>query len=182
MDRAPALSPRAATVVGIALALAGLGVTWAALHSPDAALGAPRALVILAGVMFVLGGAATIVGFVMAGGAAANGELPPGTPLEVRLIQLGLGLGITGIMAALAGWIAFGPGQREFRLTVLLSFIALGDAGNEIAGRAAFAIWAGAAALLFIVFAARGLRLISQAAAGRAKTARRERSADRFSG
>jgi hypothetical protein len=182
MERGPALSSRGAVVVGIALTLAGLGVMWAALHAPDASLGAPRSLVVLIGVMFVFGGAATILGFAIAGGAAADGQLPPGTPLAVRLIQLALGLGITGIMAALAGWIAFGPGKREFGLTVLLPFITLSDAGNEIMGRAAFAVWAGAATLLFVVFAVRGARHIARAVADRAKTATRERSADRVSG
>ncbi|HEY7649106.1 MAG TPA: hypothetical protein VID04_08895 [Methylomirabilota bacterium] len=180
MERVPALSSRAAVVVGTTLALAGLGVVWVALYSPDAALGAPRALVVLAGVMFVLAGAATIIGFAVAGGSTADGQLPPGTPLAVRLIQLALGLGITGIMAALAGWIAFGPGQREFGLTIFLPFVAISDAASEMVGRAAFAVWAGAATLLFVVFALRGARHIAGAAADRPKT--RTRSADRLSG
>jgi hypothetical protein len=184
MERAPALSWRGAIVVGIALMLVGLGVVWAGLHAPDADLGAPRGLLALVGVMFVLGGAATIVGFVVAGGATADGQFPPGTPLAVRLTQLSLGLGITAIMAALAGWIAFGPGERRFGLTISLPVITISDAADEITGRIAFGVWAGAAALLFAIFAVRGARHISQAAADRAKTTTvtRERPVDRVRG
>ena len=171
-------------MVGIALMLVGLGIVWAVLHAPDADLGAPRGLLVLVGVMFVLGGAATIVGFVAAGGATADGQFPPGTPLAVRLIQLSLGLGITGIMAALAGWIAFGLGERRFGLAISLPFITISDAGDEITGRIAFGVWAGLAALLFVVFAVRGARHIVRATGDRAKAAAlaRERSADRVSG
>jgi hypothetical protein len=184
MERAPALSWRGALVVGIALMLVGLCVVWAVLHTPDAALGAPRGLVVLVGVMFVLGGAATIVGFTVAGGATADGQFPPGIPLAVRLIQLSLGLGITAIMAALAGWIAFGPGERRFGLTISLPFITISDAADEITSRIAFGVWAGVAAILFAIFAGRGARRISPAAADRAKTTAvtRERPVDRVSG
>lgn len=169
-------------MIGLALAMAGLGVVWGALHADDSALGAPRGLVVLVGVAFILGGAATIVGYGLAGGATADGQLPPGPPLAVRLIQLTLGLGITGIMAALAGWLAFGPGERRFGVTVSLPFIAIGDAGSEIVGRIAFGVWAGAAALLFVVFAVAGARHIARAAADRAAAATRERPTDRVSG
>jgi hypothetical protein len=49
-----------------------------------------------------------------AGGAIANGDLPPGTPRSVRIVQSALGLGIAALPASIASWIAFGAGPRHF--------------------------------------------------------------------
>jgi hypothetical protein len=63
------------------------------------------------------------------------------------LTQYLLGLGIVGAMAAIASWVAFGPGRRTFTATV--PFLGRGPA-SEIVGRAAF----GFGAVLMYVFLA----------------------------
>jgi hypothetical protein len=131
----------------------------------------------------VVGIALTLAGLGVVWAALHAADASLGAPRSlVVLIGVMFVLGGAATSAALAGWIAFGPGKREFGLTVFLPFITISDAGNEIVGRAAFAVWAGAATLLFVVFAVRGARHIARAVADRAKTATRERSADRVSG
>jgi len=56
------------------------------------------------------------VGVIAAGGAGPDGDLPPGTPWGIRLTQYLLGLGITGALATVASWIAFGLGPRTFNI------------------------------------------------------------------
>jgi hypothetical protein len=113
----------------------------------EASRAAPDWVVAAAGLMFALCGAAMIVGYAVAGGVGPDGDLPPGTSRRVRLIQYLLGLGIVGCMAAIATWIAVGPGPRAF--TVTLPFIGRGP-GDETVGRAIF----GAGAVLLWVFLA----------------------------
>jgi hypothetical protein len=49
--------------------------------------GTPPWVGIVAGLAFVLGGLAMIVGYGVAGGVAPDGDLPPGTPTVVRLVR-----------------------------------------------------------------------------------------------
>ena len=74
------LSPRAAVAGGTAVG--GMGVL----------------IVLLA--VGIIPGAAVIVGYAVAGGAAPDGDLPPGTPRWVRVTQSLLGLGIIVSLAA----------------------------------------------------------------------------------
>jgi hypothetical protein len=141
-------SPRAAVVLGLITTATGVAlVLLAAGLVPDASRAAPRWVVAAAGLMFALCGVAMIVGYAVAGAVGPDGDLPPGTSRRVRLIQYLLGLGIVGCMAAIATWIAFGPGPRAF--TVTLPFIGRGP-GDETVGRAVF----GAGAVLLWVFLA----------------------------
>jgi MFS family permease len=119
-DDTTPLSPRAAVVIGLLVMAVGtlivllaLGVVTDSPPSPDT----PPWVVACAGLIFVLGGAAMIVGYALAGGPARDGDLPPGTPTWMRVTQLALGLGIVGALGAVAGWVAFGPGPRTFTTT-----------------------------------------------------------------
>jgi hypothetical protein len=114
----------------------------------DAPLEAPGWVVAAAGCAFVLAGAAMIVGYAVAGGATPDGDLPPGTPRWVRVTRSLLGLGIIGSLAAVATWVAFGPGPRAFSVT--LPFVGQGP-GNETVGRVAFGL---GAVLMWVILAA----------------------------
>ena len=155
------LSPVGATAIGLLFVAAGIAVIVAALRSttlgPD---GDPRWLAAAAGAVFVLAGAAVYNGFAVAGGAAPDGDLPPDTPFVVRVIQYLLGLGIVGLMTAIFGWIAFGPGKRSFRITGLAM---LGLADGERAGRVAFGIGTVAMGLFLVLLAVIGARRLLRA-------------------
>jgi hypothetical protein len=155
------LSPVAAVVVGLGCALIGtfsvllgLGV----LGEPPLADGVPAWVGVLGGVVFVLGGAALIVGYVVAGGATADGDLPPGTPFSVRLVQYLLGLGIITSLASIASWVAFGPGPRQFHGSGTFG----AGAVNETLGRAVFGLGAGLTWLFVIALGVVGLRRLGR--------------------
>jgi hypothetical protein len=140
---------------------------------PDAPLEASRWVVVLTGLTFVLGGAAIIVGYGLAG-ASADGQLPPGTPVAVRVIQLALGLGLLATMTVVAGWIAFAPGEQKFGGTLALPFVAWHGASNETLGRIVFGAGAVLLGLMLAVVAATGVRQIArQVAAERRAAVRR---------
>lgn len=126
---------------GLFLVLFAVGLVPGA----EGSLEAPRWVAACAGLMFALCGGAVIMGYTVAGGVGPDGDLPAGTPRWIRLTQYLLGLGIISSLAAIATWIAFGPGPRAF--TVTLPFVGRGP-GDETVGRAVF----GAGAVLMWVF------------------------------
>jgi hypothetical protein len=146
------LSPLAAVVLGLIFAafgvvmiLGGVGV----LHLPPPEDGpTPPWVLVCAGLAFVFGGAAVIVGFAVAGGSGPDGEFPPGTPFNVRLMQYFLGLGTVGFMTAVFTWIAFGPGERHFSTTAVTPFTVHRAASGDTSGR----VWFGVAAVAFWLF------------------------------
>jgi hypothetical protein len=103
MPEGASFSPRAAVTFGLFAVLIGGLVIARALHTipVDASGDAPQWVGVLAGLAFVLAGAAIIVGFAVAGGAAPDGDLPSGTPFAVRLTQYLLGLGIVGLLTVI---------------------------------------------------------------------------------
>lgn len=136
--------------LGLIFILAGVGLALLALGlapGGESALEAPRWVVACAGLAFALCGGAVIVGYAVAGGAGPDGDLLPGTPWSVRLMQSLLGLGIMGCLATIFTWIAFGPGPRAF--TVFLPFVGRGP-GSETTGRAVFGV---GAVLMWVFFA-----------------------------
>src|SRR5262245_1026429 len=150
MSERTQLSPKAAIVVGLVVALMGLLVIGMALHiiPTDRPADAPPWVGFAAGLAFVLAGAAIIVGFAIAGGAAPDGDLPPGPPFGVQLTQYLLGLGIVGLLTAIGAWVAFGPGPRHFTVTGLPL---LSPRAQEALGRVTFGVGAVLCALVFVV-------------------------------
>jgi hypothetical protein len=71
---------------------------------------------VLAGLVFMLLGATVIIGVTLAGGAVPDSDLPPGTPFGSPLTQYAVGRAIVGLMTAIFGCVAFGPGTRQFRV------------------------------------------------------------------
>lgn len=144
----------AAVALGLVFIAAGLGIillfTVGLVPSAEASLEAPRWVVACVGLIFALAGGAVIVGYAVAGGAGPDGDLPPGTPWQVRLTQALLGLGTIGCLAAIFTWVAFGPGPRAF--TITLPFVGRGP-GDETLGRAVFGIGAGLIWAFFAVIA-----------------------------
>lgn len=119
---------------------------------------APRWVVACFGVMFILIGAAAIFGNVVAGGAGADGDLPAGTPVRTRLIQYALSTGGIGCLAAIFAWISFGPGPRQFAIT--LPFLGTRPEQNETLGRTLFGIVAALAVALWAAVTVRTIRRI----------------------
>src|SRR5215470_12700537 len=116
------LSPGMAIVLGIVCALMGLVpiLVAAGVMSTEKPVDAPAWVLVCAGLAFVLAGTALVVGYGIADGATPDGDLPSGAPFGIRMTQYLLGLGITGSIAGIVSWIAFGPGERRFTATMLL--------------------------------------------------------------
>jgi hypothetical protein len=132
-------------VLGVACSLMGAFMVLLALGHfgrPLLAEGTPPWVGVLGGVVFLLGGLALIVGFVVAGGTPGSSDLPPGTPFGVRLVQYLLGLGITTSLALIASWVAFGPGPRRFQGTGTFGGFVVGETfGRAVFGFGAVLVW-----------------------------------------
>jgi hypothetical protein len=149
------LSPGGAFVMGslfiacgIPAILIGLGVI------APAASDAPGWVATALGLMFSCAGAAIIVDYGIGGGLGPAGDFKPGTPLSIRVANLALGLAIVGLMASVFGWVAFGPGPRQFTSTLTLPFMPLRWRSGEWTGRAAFGAFS---ILLVVMFIACGV-------------------------
>lgn len=152
------LSPGGAIALGLLFGAAGTFIVLLALGAfgdPGLTEGTPPWVGVAGGLVFVLAGLAIIVGYAVAGGVASDGDLPPGTPFAVRLVQLLLGLGIVGSLASIASWVAFGPGPRRFGGGASIGGVAVGGGAGEALGRVVFGIgavlcWAILAAMLVV--------------------------------
>jgi hypothetical protein len=146
------VSPGGAIAIGVFMGAIGTFVVLTALGvfgEGRLSDGTPTWVGVAAGLAFVAGGLAMIVGYGIAGGVAPDGGLPPGTPLAVYIVQSAVGITIATMLALIASWVAFGPGVRHFRGTGLI----FGDAVNEAIGRTVFGVgavlvWLFVAALL----------------------------------
>jgi hypothetical protein len=154
------LSPIGTLALGVACSLVGTFLVLLALGRFGAAPwaeGTPPWIGALAGVVFLLGGMALIVGYVIEG-AAPGADLRPGTPFGVRLTQYLLGLGITTSLAIIASWVAFGPGPRYFRTGGTIG----GLVADETFGRAVFGLGAVLVWLFVALVSVTGLRRLGR--------------------
>ena len=142
------LSPRGAVLMGLAFLAAGVMPILISLGVVPGALteGTPAWVGMCAGLMFVACGLAVMLDYGLAG-VGPDGDLKPGTPFAIRLANLTIGLTIVGLMTAISGWVAFGPGPRAFSSSLSLPFYAKRWEGGELTGRIAFG-----AGTIFMVF------------------------------
>jgi hypothetical protein len=116
MDRNPQSSATSTIVCGLLAAAVGLFIIVGGLlkHGLNAVDGEPAWIGILCGLIFVLGGGAVVVQTVINDGATPEGELPAGTPRWLRFGYQLICLTIVVSLGAIASWVAFGPGERQF--------------------------------------------------------------------
>jgi hypothetical protein len=166
------LSPRSAIAFGLLFMAAGVPPILAALDMLPLPLtrGTPAWVGVAAGLLFMLGGAAIINGYAIAGGAGPDGDLPPGTSFGVRLVQYLLGLTICGLFTAIAGWIAFGKGERHFSMSIGLPFLTRHGFASEWMGRAAFGLGAILVAAFTVVLTVVSVRRLNRARSTRSRT------------
>lgn len=136
------VSPRMAWCLGATVIVAGSAVLAAAILADDGRMEAPRWVAAAAGGAFLLAGLALIKGYVL-----DHGVEPPDdvwSPL--------LGALICSCFAVIAGWVAFGPGERQFRVSVNLPLPWLLPSATEWLGRAVFGFGALLVGLLMLAF------------------------------
>jgi hypothetical protein len=124
---------------------------------------APPWIAVAAGLVFVCGGLAVILDYAIVGGVDVSGDLPVGTPLALRIANFLLGLSIVGLMLAMSGWIAFGPGERRFSSTISLPFVWGRRGSGEVSGRIAFGVGTVMIAVMFVAFGISGVRRLIRA-------------------
>ena len=149
-------SPQSTTWIGALVSLTGLGILFVALDiipTDPKKFEAPHWVVGAAGLAFFLAGIAVIT------------APPPGTPEAAAAGSrftswwtFALGLGIVGSLAAVANWVAFGPGPRKFQGGIAIPFVAVSGPTNEWTGRAVFGIGAVLTDLFLLWVVVRGLR------------------------
>ncbi len=110
---------------------------------------APPWVVACAASVFVLAGALLVMRSFM-GGNMNDSEMPSDTPIWIRAIYYAAGLAVVAALATVGTWVAFGPGERAFSMSI--PFLGEGPA-NPWIGRAAFGIGAVLTWLFFVVAA-----------------------------
>lgn len=158
-------TPRGAVIIGVLVAAGGIApiLSGLGLIALRPAEGVPGWIAVCAGAVFVLGGAAVINGYAIGGGITPDGNLPANTPFGVLLVQYILGLSIVALMTAIGGWIAFGPGDRQFSTSIDLPFVSRQSSGSGLSGRIAFGIGAVLTAAFFFALVFKAARQLSRA-------------------
>jgi hypothetical protein len=141
------LSPKKAVIVGVLVIACGIGPILGALELIPYPLtpGTPVWVGVSAGMLFVLAGVAVINGY------GSTGVRHP-------FVQNVLGLSICVLFAAVFGWVALGPGERNFSSTVELPFWRSSGRGSEWIGRTMFGIGALMAVAIAVVAAIAAVR------------------------
>jgi len=129
--------------LGALIMLAATGVL------PSKGGDAPAWVVACAASSFVLAGGLLVLRSFM-GGDVNDSELPRGAPFLLRAIYYAAGLSIIAALATVGTWVAFGPGERAF--SVSIPFLGSGPA-NPWVGRVAFGIGAVLTWLFFVIAA-----------------------------
>jgi hypothetical protein len=120
---------------------------------------APAWIGVCAGVIFLAGGIAVVLQSLPFTGFMPGGDFSDATPLWIRSVTLALSLTIVGGLAAIGFWVAFGPGDRHFR--IIGTFIG-NRALDDTLGRIIFGAGALVTAAIFVVFAVTGMRRLTR--------------------
>lgn len=144
----------ACLVMGSVIVLVGLGVI------PAEGKHAPAWVITAAGGAFAVGGLVLLIQ-AFGGASATTGELPAEAPGWMRSAQWLLSVGIWALMAVIGSWIAFGPGPREFSM----SLGGLEASSPGLVGRIGFGIGAVITWLGFAAALARGVKQLRRDAA-----------------
>jgi hypothetical protein len=127
-----------ATVLGAFLLLIALGFVLPDTKMQDAERWAGGA----AGAAFLFAGIVVILQTLAARPDTPEGELPPGTPMWIHVLNLVLILAIVAVLAGIATWVAFAPGERAFSGFMWFMPQRLGElAGRVVFGLAAVLTW-----------------------------------------
>lgn len=140
-------------LAGLPTTLIGLGI----LQPTPKSLHAPLWVALCAGLAFMLAGATIALGAVSKD-IEADGSLPKTAPLPLRIVHYLMGLGIVMALALLGSWVAFGPGERNFKSTISFLGGSHSFASGETIGRAMFGIGAVLCWLFLIAVARQGWR------------------------
>jgi hypothetical protein len=127
-----------ATTVGLYFML--VGMTLLPIPGGPKNLHGPLWIVFCAGLAFLLAGIAVLMHGT--GHTDNNGELAPGVPQWLRVFQYLSGVMIFACFGAIASWIAFAPGPREFSASGMgVTGPVSGTAGRIAFGLGAIVIW-----------------------------------------
>jgi hypothetical protein len=154
------LSPRGAVIVGLFCVVLGAFPILGALGFIDMRLtpGTPVWVGVAAGVLFVLGGLVVINSYALGPQAISDSEgLAAAGPYRA-FAQIFLTTMICVTLAAIAGWVAFGPGEREFSTSVDLPFYSNRGKSTGWGGRALFGIGAILVGIMAIAVVVAGFR------------------------
>lgn len=108
----------------------------------------PPWILVLIGTMFMFGGAALVIARFRGESATHIGDLPRSASRARWVVHFAFGVFMIGSFAVIGSWVAFGPGERAFSMT--LPLIGKGPA-NDMLGRAVFGI---GAVIMWIVLVA----------------------------
>lgn len=140
------------SAIGVIPILMALGVIV-----PDRPTGDPAPAWIpgLAGLLFVVGGIVVVTKTLVGGAAGSDGDLPRTAPRWLRAVYDLMVLMIPASLAAIASWIAFGPGRRHFSgsATFFGNF-----AVGETVGRVVFGFGAALTWFILVAFGVRAVR------------------------
>src|SRR5437899_6298793 len=126
------VSPQMAWFLGAICVIAGGAVVAASILADDARMEAPRWVVSAAGAAFLLAGLALVKSYAFDHGMGQPADV--WSPL--------LGALVCSCFTLIAGWIAFGPGERRFRVSGSFLFLWLPPSVIEWLGRAVFGLGA----------------------------------------
>ncbi len=150
-------SRSAGVIVGLIFGGMGTFIVLVAadiIRADPASFHAPRWVVAAAGLAFVL-----------AGLSVATAPLNQGEDIPRRVTLRGLLLGgpIVALLAAVAHWVAFGPGERRFGGGFSIPFITISSRTPEWTGRLIFGIGAVMLDAMLLWILVRGIRDLRRA-------------------
>jgi len=150
-------------ISGMFPALIAFGIITPDHVGPD---NAPPWVLMCAGAAFMAAGLTVIVDYAIEKVALQpDGDFVPGTPMGVRIFNLAVGAVIVGAMTAIFGWVAFGPGPRQFTTTIYLPFMPapLRQRAGEMSGRIAFGFGTIFLAFMFVACTTVGIQRLRRA-------------------